>query len=470
MGRAIGSPSLPLRRDARESAAWLVIAVASAALLSWVTVWSLAAGLTLVLVVSIVVAYAAAPRAGAVALWVLWLVAPLLRRLFDLFELAAGPDVLAIAPFAATLGVAAVAYVRTPPSPRARMVLGLAAAGLLLGVPIGISDPTPTAFALFAYGAGVSAFVIGYGEQRRTGADRLELGRLLVFLVPLVAVYGAYQAAFPLPRWDALWVETSDLVSIGRKDLDNFRVFSTLNSPVTLAAVLSAFIGAAFVARRLGPAVAIALVLAFLCLALTSVRSAWVAVTFAMLLALALTRGRRLGLVAIVASLVVGAAVFAGDRSPLGATFVERVQSFESLGSDVSAQKRLETTSVILPEALRAPLGQGLGSVGQARRLSDAPRGRDFPDNGWLATLYQLGPFGFLLVIGSLAGAALWGYRRADPRRRAEARTMAAMIVATLLVLHVSTDILYGITGAIVWYGAGALFGMGERGTAAPAG
>lgn len=210
------------------------------------------------------------------------------------------------------------------------------------------------------------------------------------------------------------------------------------------------------------------LALVFACLRLA--RDVLIPVAFAMLLALALTRGRRLGLVAIVASLVVGAAVFAGDRSPLGATFVERVQSFESLGSDVSAQKRLETTSVILPEALRAPLGQGLGSVGQARRLSDAPRGRDFPDNGWLATLYQLGPFGFLLVIGSLAGAALWGYRRADPRRRAEARTMAAMIVATLLVLHVSTDILYGITGAIVWYGAGALFGMGERGTAAPAG
>ena len=48
-----------------------------------------------------------------------------------------------------------------------------------------------------------------------------------------------------------------------------------------------------------------------------------------------------------------------------------------------------------------APLGHGLGTAGEASKLSGNTALRA-PDNGYLALMYQVGPIGFLLVLAAL--------------------------------------------------------------------
>jgi O-Antigen ligase len=413
-------------------------------------------------VVLIGVVHTRSRSAGLAALMGLWLLGPLIRRLIDLAETTSGPDLLALAPFAATGVVAIVDYTRYPLSARAWLFPGAALAGLLIGVPAGFTDPDPLAFGFVAYVAGISGFFIGYAEPVESGrAPQLE--RVLFLLVPPVALYGLYQALFPLPVWDAEWLDAANNPTFGTKEAGNFRVFATLNAPFTLGAVLTVFSALALVSRRQTAYVTIVGALGLACMGVTYVRSAWVGLAFAMVLALILGRGRYLTRVLVLAAAVLALIMFTG---PIGAQVVERAQTLGSLGRDVSAQERLRTTSSVLPEALRAPIGAGIGAVGQARVISDVPERRNFPDNGYLALLWQLGPVGFLLIVGSIFGAAIWSARGPVGREWQALRVSAGVALGTLLFLQIGADVLYGVTAPMAWYFAGLLVRIRETATA----
>jgi putative inorganic carbon (hco3(-)) transporter len=396
--------------------------------------------------------------AGLMMLWAYWLLMPALRRVLDLMVDSPSADPLSVLPFVATALLALMELRENRLSSRGRTILALVAAAILIGVPAGLTvDPAATTFAAVAYVAGLSAFVIGWGDESRPQTGSTLERALTVGLLPL-ALYGIAQYFFPLTSWDANWVDSAALGSIEAPQEDHIRVFSTLNSPFTFAIVLSVGILFGIAMRRrfaLGLLTLLPLVVA---LALTFVRSAWLALVVGLIVYAGAGKGRAAGRTVAVVIVCLVAVVALGSSNPTTKAFTDRITSLGDPNSDVSAQERLETTNRLLPQSIRQPLGAGLGQAGLAANLNESEEaGVVDVDNGFLALLYQSGPFAFLLLLWGIfacVAAAIHVLGRAPPEQRPY-RAMIVSLLVLLLVAEASADVLFGLPGVIFWYLAG---------------
>jgi len=438
----------------REELGWLAVVLVAGALTGAVTVFSIQLGCTVVLVVLALGAWVRSRAAGLVVVGLTWLLVPELRRVLGVLS----ADPLALAPFLSTGALVALELARSRLSRAARRILLAATLGYLVGVPSGLISPTAMLFGLIAALVGVGAFVLGYREP--VGEGRLILPRVLVVsLVPLAA-YGLAQWLLPLAPWDQEWLRTTKFITAMSPVPGKPRVFSTLNSPGTFAMLLGMGVVAHLGLRRLGPVRVAGLALVLAALALTYVRSAWVALAGAAVVMVLVTRGRLLGRVGlVVALLALGYAVLAAG-SPTGRALVSRVDTFAALDQDTSAQQRLATPQAIIPLVITSPVGRGIGQAGEASRLS-ATRGFRYTDNGYLSLLYQLGPVGALLVLGAL-GAGLVAAARNARRRAHPTDVMVLGLLVYAMVAMFAGELLFGITGVLVWYAAGVAVRRGE--------
>jgi putative inorganic carbon (HCO3(-)) transporter len=327
--------------------------------------------------------------------------------------------------------------------------LGLA--GFAFGAPLGISaSPKAGTFALVAYGTGLLAFGAGYREP----SDRtLSLASVLTVTSAPLAIYGVLQAIAPLTSWDSQWLQRvgPGFGAVGSKEDGTLRVFSTLNAPATLAVVLSVAIVCVLASRRFGPLRSAILVATIAGLALTLVRSAWVSLVLALVLLFLVAPvrvGRRIfwvGLLTVLAFPVLAAG------NPQLIRVSKRAQTVTTPGQDVSVQQRLATPQQLVPQAIREPLGNGLGSAGEASRLSQHASELRATDNALLSIVFQCGPVGFILV---MAAYVLGGVSAVRNVRRG--RTMNDVLVfgciALTTTLLITQDVFYGVTGTIVWY------------------
>ena len=420
---------------------------------------------TLALLVLLLAVRTWSRTAGLMTLWTYWLLAPLVRRMLDLTVAAPGADPLSLLPFLGTGMLALMELRENRLDRRARLILAVASIGIMLGVPAGLAaDPAAASFAAVAYGAGVSAFVLGWGDGVRPEGSTL-YRTLAAALVPL-ALYAIAQYFFPLASWDANWVDSGELSSLGAPQEGYIRVFSTLNSPFTFAIVLATGILLGLgVRRRLGPSFLMTLPLV-VALSLTFVRSAWLALVVGLLVFAVVARGRAAGRMVVVVVVCLVALVVVGDSNPTTQAFTQRVTSLGSPDEDVSAQKRLETTQRLLPASISQPLGAGLGQAGLAVRLERSGDAKPMTvDDGYLSLLYQSGPFGLLLVVGALiasASAAVQALGRGPERDRpAHAALLATLVM--LLVALASADVLFGLPGMILWYVCGLAVASASR-------
>jgi len=271
------------------------------------------------------------------------------------------------------------------------------------------------------------------GEQRDTILRRVSTA-LLVLSIP-ISVYGLYQYAV-LPIWDSLWMIASKQTSIGPPIPYSFRIFSTLNSDGPCASVLTLTIVMNLWRLRLKhaawyPVFALNIVV----LVLTLVRSCWIGLIIGLLVYLVVERKRMnsmLGLAAI-AAVCIGVAAMA--PTILGSGFdskgvVDRFNSFGSLQDDPSANDRVDTLSVVW-DALRNPVGDGLGVTGVAAKLSSADQIAAVLDNGYIAQLVEvgvLGFIGFLYVLVSTFGFSVLNALRGSPSAAISAATLAVML------------------------------------------
>ncbi len=395
--------------------------------------------------------------AGLATLWVYWLFVPMIRRIVDLLSEAPAADPLSVLPFVATALLALMELRENRLSRRARTVLIVAAAGFLLGVPVGLTvDPAAMSFAAIAYISGLSAFVLGWGDEvRPTFGSTLEQV-LKVALVPM-ALYGIAQYFFPLSSWDSNWVSSTELGSIEAPQEGHIRVFSTLNSPFTFAIVLAVGIMFAVAMRRRLGAKSLYMLPLIVALALTFVRSAWLSLVFGLIAYAAASKGRAAGKTVAVMLVCLFAVVVVGSSNPTTKAFTDRLTSLGD-SKDVSANERLETTQRLLPQSIGQPLGAGLGQAGLAANLSESSEsGVVDVDDGYLALLYQSGLIAFLMVMWAVfvsLGAAIRSVGRAPPSQRTY-RAVVLGILVMLLVAEASADVLFGIPGVIFWYLAG---------------
>jgi len=432
-----------------ERLAIALLAAGGAALVAALTVRSPQLGCAVALVGMVVAAYAGRPATGLLALWAVWLLVPGIRRALGLETGYVSSDPLSVAPLAATLAVGALALVRARLGRGPKLVLAAAGGGLALGLPSGAADPAAALYALAAYGAGLAGLVIGWREAREDGLAA-SLRRALLVAAPLLASYGLYQYFVGLPAWDAAWLQSVTFTSVGSPEEGRVRIFATLNSPGLLGVVLAVALLLLLGRRRLGPLALVAMALVGVGLALTYVRSAWLGLLLGLLgLALA-SRGRalpRLVPFALALALAWVALATAGGTS---AALLERAGSFGDLGADTSLQARQATPLELLPELARLPFGHGLGTAGEASRLSDSAA-LPASDNGYLALAYQLGLPGALLVTGAFVVPIVLVLRAAVTKRARALAAPAAVLVA-FLGLMAAGDQLYGLAGVILWY------------------
>jgi O-antigen ligase len=422
-----------------------------AVVLAWLLTLSPQAGCAFVLVVSVVALHQYDRNWGIAAMFGLWLLGPMLRRMFLLMTGPLGTDPLSLAPFLAAAAIAGLELAQTNVPSNVRRIILVAAAGFAIGLPLGlVQSPGAALYACLAYLAGVAGAVLGFNE--RFSLRDSNLRRVLLYAMPPIAAYAIAQRFLPLPVWDFEWLSATEYVSIGTPDTE-IRVFGSLNGPGTLAPMLGLALLACLTARNHPRLAVVSALLLTVALSLTFVRSAWVALIAAGIAHVVASRGRSarlvLGSMAAIALMTVALA----PVSPTAADVIKRFNTIGQPRADLSGSSREASFSRLLPVAASTPLGHGLGSAGEATRLGEEETELRAIDNGYLSLMYQVGPIGFLLVAFALAmivRAAWDGARARAPEQ--ELRLMLFAMLVFLLVQTVAGDVFYGPSGVILWF------------------
>jgi O-antigen ligase len=445
--RAVSRPG----PGARYGDLWWILVVGglAALVLAWALTLSLQAACAFVLVVVVTALYQYDRRWGIAALFGLWFLAPGLRRVLGTVTGYVDNDPLSLAPFLATAAIGALELLCMQVPGRIRRVFLVAAAGFALGLPIGlVAGPRSAVYAFTAYIAGISGAMLGLGE--RSSTDDSTLRRVLLFGLPPIAVYAILQRVLPFPSWDQAWIDATDFSSLGTGG--EVRVFASLNSPGTLAVLLGLSLLAFLTVHRarlitLAGAAAVAVALA-----LTSARSAWVALIVAAVAHVIASNGRSARRVLGAGAVIVAATLALAPVSSTAQDVLTRFQSITDFRGDTSSNERRATFRNAFPAAADDPVGHGLGTAGEATKLTGESSLRA-PDNGYLSLIYQTGPLGFLLVLGALAIVvrAAWNGARARGSGQ-ELRLMLFAMLIFLLAQLAFGDAFYGVSGVILWF------------------
>ena len=276
-----------------------------------------------------------------------------------------------MAPFVATMAMVGP-RAPAPPAPRPRPEdPALAAAGMALGLPIGIlHGPSSAIYAFIAYVAGVSGAVLGFTEPG--SVERSALRKVLLFGLLPIAAYAFYQRSLHLPDWDRTWL---------RGDPDS-RASATPSRARSAPSARSTARGrwrrcwrsrccATSPCGGRGRSSSPAPILIVVALSLTFVRSAWVALIAAGAGARhRLPRARARASCSAARPIVVVAAIALSPVSNTARDVVDRFRSINTSG-DTSSEERSATVERDAADRARGTAGP---RDGQCRRGVQAQR------------------------------------------------------------------------------------------------
>lgn len=291
-----------------------------------------------------------------------------------------------------------------------------------------------------------------------------QLTTTFLWLGGILGVYGIYQFVAP-PPWDVAWVNNTNINSIGVAQPYGLRVFSTLNSPgtasffFTFAVLLNLH---KLSLRR--PLVLLPVACSIAALALTNVRSAWLALAVGAVVYLVLSpkRGPALGALAVLSLVTIIAGLNASTllgSQDVTSQLLTRLNSFSDVDSDDSLNDRKRESAAALQEGLSEPLGQGLGTVGTATKLSDSGSSSDqlTLDNGYLSRFVEMGIaglIGYLFTLGAGLLLAARALARAASLKDAAWQQIAVTALAVQLALvglDLSGDAHSAMSGVVFW-------------------
>ncbi len=327
--------------------------------------------------------------------------------------------------------------------------------------------------ALFCVPTLAGLWVINASLDRRELFQALTTASLTIGTI--VSMYGLYQFARP-PAWDALWVASSGLGSIGTPEPFQLRIFSTLNSPGTLAAFLVVTILISLHRVTTKRILIFPLLLCTLALGFSLVRTGYLAVAVgAMVYCICCTRrGELIKLGSAFAALIVLAALalptIFGDESHATSRLTDRLSTLNHIQNDSSTVAREEESATALHEVGEEPLGQGLGVVGTAARLTTSAQ-TNVLDNGYLSRWLEMGVVGFAAYLAAVLAALFFAMLRWARARRLGAPSEEIDLLATaiavqmaLLAAEVGGDSHGQLSGFYFWFMVGlALKGAAEE-------
>jgi hypothetical protein len=267
--------------------------------------------------------------------------------------------------------------------------------------------------------AGIALFAVAGPPQRRT--------TWLLGVLVVIGGYAALRAVWPPPSWEQDYAfERSEHASFAGevlRDVGSFGSVVALASFLVPAGVFALIVG--FLEPRVRLIAWIACALAAVGILMSYVRIAIVAfgigtAVLAVLLVAGHGTPRRVRLVAIAMTLVVGAGGYAAALAAGGVstTAERRAQGLTDPFGDESLRVRWRTWKRSAEKTIEHPLGTGIGTVGHATREG----GREnYTDNAYLKLLQEQGiPVAVLFIAGMLGTTVLLGRRllRAGPLRR----------------------------------------------------
>ena len=260
------------------------------------------------------------------------------------------------------------------------------------------------------WGAGPLFAVYLLARRDQHSQERQLIEQTLVWAGAFMGLYGVFQYLAP-PSWDLRWMQgvaELGMDSIGRPEPYALRVFSTMNSPGSLGAVLSAGILVAF-KRPLH--IAVPLIICMLAgIALAQYRTIWAATLLGVLL-LVLTRPGVFRPANVLAAMAVLAGFAATTLVPqIRETLAQRAGTMTNLRADQSGEVRLnQYRALTRDEGLI--VGEGLGQIGVARRLSGMHR--VILDSALIEIWRGLGVIAGTAYLGAMACLVVSLFRRA---------------------------------------------------------
>lgn len=334
--------------------------------------------------------YISSPALYLGFIWWLWFLSPFVRRIIDYHLGSFTPPSAAfslLAPYAATL----VILIDLPRfgrvlTRRMGVPLLICFVAILYGYLVGMTkvDPFRATTVLLDWVCPLLMALFVLVRWRQYPRLRSVFRTTFMWGVAVLGAYGLYQF-FVAPPWDVLWMEGSRMISLGKPEPFEIRVFSTLSSPGPFAMVIMSGLVLLFDGKGLiGRLAPIPGYLAFL---VSLVRGAWggwvLALSYSMLRLQNASRGRVIAILVLVSAVTVPL-IMSGE---IGEQAGERMETFSNLESDGSLQARQRMYTTIGVELLFNPIGEGLGA-------------RTF-DSDFVTILYQLGWIGGgLYVLG----------------------------------------------------------------------
>jgi len=379
----------------------------------------------------------------------LWFYTPLVRRVLDLHHGFVPANLALAAPVLAS-SVAILTVLRHARDLRgnlfAPMLLVLAAItyGFLVGV---LRNGTVPAF--YAYLTWLSPALVGLHTAmhwRRYPELRDLFLKTLAWSIGPAALYGIVQFVL-LPPWDLYWMIETDLKSIGAPQPFALRVFGSMTMPGTFAVVMEVGLLLLLTARVRGRLPS--LVLGFIGLLLSRIRTAWLGFVFGLLIQLVTQPIRRLprNWITILIVGILSLPVITLPRFREG--IAQRITSLTSGRDDSSIRSRIMVARAGYALVLDYAEGAGLGATGSATVAGGSGGIRNF-ENGLLEVFYLFGwPGGILFFLG-VGGIIIQGMRLADARFDQFANAVRSGALALLASLLIS-EIFTGAPGTLFW-------------------
>ncbi|MGV3660593.1 MAG: O-antigen ligase family protein [Prosthecobacter sp.] len=303
-------------------------------------------------------------------------------------------------------------------TPRTRNVASLIMVALAHGFVIGfLSVGFGAVYALGEWMAGFGAFLYAATTpmSART-ADRWI--RSCGYAALIVAVYGWYQY-YTIPEWDAFWVTAVKFVGyLGNLRPTEMSVFSTLHERGPCASFL-AWAAIPMILnprwRILGGWLTVVLLLSVVVLTLT--RSMFIIVGLAAMLQPALSKGKGIGRVVVLAVVMMLGANVGLQYMPGSERITKRYDTMKDMQNDGSFKGRMSILTSGIPWVVTHPVGMGLGSSGfGAGRMgggggggggsSNEPK-EGFCDSGYVEVFSQFGWIGGIAFFAAMA--QIWG-------------------------------------------------------------
>lgn len=379
----------------------------------------------------------------------LWFYTPLLRRLLDLHH-GFTPTNLALAAPVLASSVGVLTLLRFGKELRgtlfapALLVIAAVTYGFFVGA---LRNGLVPAF--YAYLTWLSPALVGLHTAlhwRRYPEFRQAFLRTLAWGIGPAAAYGVFQFV-TMPPWDAYWLVSTDLQSIGRPEPFSVRVFGPMTMPGTFAVVMEVgllLLLSAEVRGRLP-----SLVLGFIGLLISRIRTAWLGFVLGLALQLVTQPVRKLPrnwlTLAFVGLLALPVITIPRIREGITA----RILSIGEGGTDSSVRSRLMVARAAYTLVLEYAEGAGLGATGSA--VTARARGgiRNF-ENGLLEVFFLFGWPGGLLFFLGVGGIVVQGIRLADAQFDSFANAVRSGALALLASLLIS-EIFTGAPGTLFW-------------------